>query len=145
MIDKFVNTFFNKILFRFYVQKKSLKRTLHYCQVFTFTLGFVQLLEIQIWIGGFIFFFLKFIYYIYIIFLQINGFVSRFIYQTTVLMNVLLINSLYFVFHYLFRGRYFFKGLINSLYIFFSLFIQRKIFFKGLGNSHSNLKIEWEK
>ena len=35
-----------------------------------------------------------------------------------------IINSLYFVFHYLFRGRF---------------------FFKGLGNSHSNLRIEWEK
>ena len=58
-------------------------------------------------------------------------------------MNVLLINSLYFVFHYLFRGRYFFKGLINSLYFFFHyLFRGRFFFFKGLGSSHSNPRIE---
>ena len=35
-----------------------------------------------------------------------------------------IINTLYFVFHYLFRGRF---------------------FFKGLDSSHSNLRIEWEK
>ena len=56
-------------------------------------------------------------------------------------MNMLLINSLYFVFHYLFRGRYFFKGLINSLYFFHYLF-RGRFFFKGLDSSHSNLKIE---
>ena len=59
-------------------------------------------------------------------------------------MNVLLINSLYFVFHYLFRGIYFFKGLINSLYFFQYLF-RWGFFFKRLGSSHSNLRIEWEK
>ena len=59
-------------------------------------------------------------------------------------MNVLLINSLYFVFHYLFRGIYFFKGLINSLYFFHYLF-RGRFFFKGIGSSHSNLRIEWEK
>ena len=37
-----------------------------------------------------------------------------------------IINSLYIIFYYLFRGRFFF-------------------FKKGLGSSHSNLKIEWEK
>ena len=35
-----------------------------------------------------------------------------------------IINSLYFVFHYLFRGRF---------------------ILKGLGSSHSNLRIEWKK
>ena len=35
-----------------------------------------------------------------------------------------IINNLYFVFHYLFRGRF---------------------FFKGLDSSYSNLRIEWEK
>ena len=59
-------------------------------------------------------------------------------------MNVLLINSLYFVFHYLFKGIYFFKGLINSLYFFHYLF-RWGFFFKRLGSSHSNLRIEWEK
>ena len=37
-----------------------------------------------------------------------------------------IINSLYFVFHYLFRGRFFLKK-------------------KRLGSSHLNLRIEWEK
>ena len=60
-------------------------------------------------------------------------------------MNVLLINSLYFVFHYLFREIYFFKGLINSLYIFFHYLFRGRFFFKGLGSSHSNLRIECEK
>ena len=59
-------------------------------------------------------------------------------------MNVLLINSLYFVFHYLFRGIFFFKGLINSLYFFHYLF-RGRFFFKRLGSSHSNLRIECEK
>ena len=44
-------------------------------------------------------------------------------------MNVLLINSLYFVFHYLFRGIYFFKGLINSLYFFFIIYLEEDFFF----------------
>ena len=35
-----------------------------------------------------------------------------------------IINSLYFVFYYLFKGRF---------------------FFKGFGSSHSNLRIEWKK
>ena len=35
-----------------------------------------------------------------------------------------IINNLYFVFHYLFKGRFF-------------------IFFKGLSSSHSNLEIEY--
>ena len=61
------------------MEKKSLKGTLHYCQVFIF---FVVCVAQQI------------------------------------------INSLYFVFHYLFRGSF---------------------FLKGLGSSHSNLRIELEK
>ena len=47
-------------------------------------------------------------------------------------MNVLLINSLYFVFHYLLRGRYFFKGPINSLYIFFHYLFRGRFFLKDL-------------
>ena len=38
--------------------------------------------------------------------------------------ELVIINSLYLVFYYLFRGRF---------------------FFKGLGSSHSNLMIEWKK
>ena len=48
-------------------------------------------------------------------------------------MNVLLINSLYFVFHYLFREIYFFKGLINSLYFFFIIYLEEDFFLKDLG------------
>ena len=45
-----------------------------------------------------------------------------------------IINNLYFVFHYLFRGRFFF---------FDSQKKKRKVFFKGLSSSHSNLEIEY--
>ena len=59
-------------------------------------------------------------------------------------MNVLLINSLYFVFHYLFRGIFFLKDLL-IVYIFFIIYLDGDFFFKRLGSSHSNLRIEWEK
>ena len=45
-----------------------------------------------------------------------------------------IINNLYFVFHYLFKGRFFF---------FYSQKKKWKVFFKGLSSSHSNLEIEY--